>query len=199
MMLNISDEIIAIHKKYAPCDALYTLVLTHSLIVRDLALQLMDSKDLQIDRRLVETAALLHDIGVYPLYDSSGMLREGTHYITHGIQGEKILKELGYSEQIWRFASHHTGVGLTKQNIIDQKIPLPLKDYCAETDEELLVMYADKFHSKTAPPYFNSFEWYRNDVSKFGGDKATKFDEMASKFGIPDLQLLSQKYTFAIR
>lgn len=62
------------------------------------------------------------------------------HYITHGTEGERILKEEGLPENLWRFAAHHTGVGLSKQDIINQHLPLPAADYFAETDEELLVM-----------------------------------------------------------
>ena len=95
--------------------------------------------------------------------------------------------------------SHHTGVGLTKQDVIDQKHPLPVADYLAETDEELLIMYADKFHSKTTPPYLNSFEWYRQNISQFGPDKVAKFEAMAQKFGAPELESLGIRYGYEIR
>lgn len=198
-MVYSPDDIKILHKKYAPCESVYDLVLTHSRIVNDIALQLAEDNRLTIDRYLVETGALLHDIGVYPLFDVTGKLREGVNYITHGIEGETILKYEGFPEAIVRFAAHHTGVGLTKQDVVDQRLPLPVSDYLAESDEELLIMYADKFHSKTTPPYFNSFEWYRNDISKFGNDKVVKFDAMASKFGKPNLNILSNKYPYKIR
>jgi uncharacterized protein len=76
---------------------------------------------------------------------------------------------------------------------------LPVDDYLAETDEELLIMYADKFHSKTTPPYFNSFEWYKQGVAKFGADKVIKLENMAKKFGVPDLKPLSEKYGYEVR
>lgn len=50
----------------------------------------------------------------------------------------------------------HTGVGLTKEDVLVQGLPLPPADYVAITPEERLVMYADKFHSKTTPPTFVS-------------------------------------------
>lgn len=193
------DNILALHKKYAPSENVYKLVLTHCRIVRDIAVQLIDDNHLDLDRELVETGALLHDVGVYPLFEASGLLRKDVHYITHGVEGERILKEEGMPEIIWRFAAHHTGVGLTKQDVVDQKLPLPIEDYLAKTDEELLIMYADKFHSKTTPPYFNSYDWYSHDVAKFGSDKKAEFERMAAKFGKPDLRPLSRKYSFEIR
>jgi len=198
-MLMTHDTIVALHKKYSTSDEIYNLVFTHCCIVRDIAIQLINTNSLNVDLKLVEVGALLHDIGVYPLFDASGKLREGVQYITHGIEGERILKKENLPEYIWRFAAHHTGVGLSKQDVIDQKLPLPITDYLAVTDEELLIMYADKFHSKTTPPYFNSYEWYRKDVAKFGEDKVAKFDAMATMFGKPNLQPLSRTYSLAIR
>jgi uncharacterized protein len=198
-MLKTYDEIMEIHKKYAPTDEVYDLVFTHCCIVRDIAMQLIDANDFDIDYEIIEKGALLHDIGVYSLFDNTGKLWDGAQYITHGIEGEHILKEEGFPEYIWRFASHHTGAGLSKQDVIDQKLPLPIADYFAETDEELLIMYADKFHSKTNPPYFNSFDWYRKDIAKFGDHKVAKFDCMAVRFGKPDLLSLSSIYSYAIR
>ncbi len=198
-MLISYDDIIALHKKYAPSDIVYDLVFTHCRIVCDIAMQLIDSNDLKVDRELVQAGALLHDIGVYPLFEAEGSLRKGVHYITHGTEGERILKQESVPDAIWRFAAHHTGVGLTKEDVINQKLPLPMADYLAETDEELLIMYADKFHSKTTPPYFNSYEWYKKDIARFGSDKVAKFEAMAAKFGKPDLGQLSNNYSFEIR
>ena len=198
-MLISQDDVIAMHKKYAPSAAVYDLVYTHCLIVRDIALQLIINSSLEVDRELVEIGAMLHDIGVYPLFKTNGRLREGVQYITHGIEGERILRQEGLPESVWRFAAHHTGVGLTKQDIIDQNLALPAADYLAKTDEERLIMFADKFHSKTTPPFFNSYAWYRSDVAKFGTDKVTMFEQLAVLFGQPDLRLLQAKYPFEIR
>ena len=198
MSYTVAD-IMALHKKYAPSDELYSLVFKHCQIIYDIALQLIEKNSLLVDRDLVKTGALLHDIGAYPLFGADGKLLEGVNYITHGTEGEKILKKEGFSEAIWRIAAHHTGVGLSKLDVVRQKLPLPIADYQAKSDEEQLIMYADKFHSKTTPPYFNSYEWYRKDISKFGEDKVIMFEHMADKFGIPDLELLSSKYSFVIR
>ncbi len=178
---------------------MYDLVFTHCQILRDIAAQLIAKGTFRVDAELVYVGCMIHDIGVYPLFGADGKLLADADYITHGIKGEAILQNEGFPETIWRFASHHTGVGLSKKDIVDQKLPLPLEDYLAETDEELLIMYADKFHSKTAPPCFTSFEWYKQYVSRFGADKVIKFEQMAQKFGIPDLKPLAEKYGHEIR
>lgn len=186
-------EIQALHQKYAPSRVVYDLVFTHCLIVRDIAQQLIAANHLDVDDELVETGCLLHDVGVYPLFDADGSLRADEAYISHGIKGEAILKQEGLSENVWRIASHHTGVGLKREDIEKQKLPLPPADYLAESDEERLVMYADKFHSKTTPPHFNSYQWYRQEVARFGDDKVAQFDQLAHDFGIPDLAPFSSK------
>ncbi len=194
MKLPATLEIEALHKKYAPTSEVLELVFTHCKVVNDVAQQLIEANDLKVDAELVKVGCLLHDIGVYPLFDKNGKGREDLHYITHGVRGEEILKNEGFPEVIWRFASHHTGVGLTKHDITSQGLPLPEQDYEAETLEEELIMYADKFHSKTEPPYFNPYEWYKRYVAKFGEGKVRKFEQMAQKFGVPDLAPLIEKY-----
>ncbi|HWZ65450.1 MAG TPA: HD domain-containing protein [Patescibacteria group bacterium] len=194
MRLPTLQAIEELHKKYAPTPEILELVLTHCEIVSDVAQQLITAKKLKVNAELVQVGCLLHDIGVYPLFDGTGKEREGLNYITHGVRGEAILKDEGFPETIQRFASHHTGVGLSMHDIISQKLPLPEQDYMAETLEEELIMYADKFHSKTEPPSFNPYDWYKQYVAKFGEGKVKKFEQMAQKFGVPDLTSLIEKY-----
>jgi uncharacterized protein len=193
------QEIETLHKKYAPSDLVFDVVFVHCQIVKDIAEQLIAKSGLSVDADLVRTGCLLHDIGVYPLFDADNHKLAGRAYLTHGIEGESILKAEGMPRELWHIASHHTGVGLTADDISNGNLPLPVKDYFAETIEEELIMYADKFHSKTTPPYFNSFEWYKQDIAQFGEDKVRKFEAMAEKFGLPDLDILSEKYGFMIR
>ena len=192
-------DIQALHRKYAPSDEIFNLVFVHCQIVWDVAGQLIAKGEFKVDDELVRIGCYLHDIGVYPLFGKDSRLRPGVNYVTHGTEGEMILKKEGFPEAIWRFASHHTGVGITAEDVVKQELPMPVTDYLAESNEELLVMYADKFHSKTTPPCFNSFEWYKNDVVRFGDDKVVKLEEMAQKFGIPELKHLVQKYGYDIR
>ncbi|HEU5121637.1 MAG TPA: HD domain-containing protein [Candidatus Saccharimonadales bacterium] len=190
-------EIEALHKKYAPTDELFELVFTHCKIIWDIAGQILEAKRLPIDKDLVRLGCLLHDIGVYTLYDEKGEKRYNFSYVTHGIRGEEILKKEGFPEEVWRIASHHTGVGLSRADIVKQGLPLPKQDFMADTLEEELVMYADKFHSKTTPPRFNTYESYKGYAAKFGDDKVVAFEHMANEFGIPDLAPLIAAYDHA--
>lgn len=188
-----------LHKKYAPNQDVFHLVFIHCQIVSEIAVQLSRNCSTQIDVERVKIGCLLHDVGVYPLFDKNGLEKDKKRYITHGILGEEILKNEGYDEEYCRFASHHTGVGITKQQITKRRLPLPLKDYVAESTEEELVMYADKFHSKTNPPVFNSFNSYQEYVARFGVDAIENFQKLAEKFGKPNLSHIAKKYKQDIR
>ena len=52
--LPSTDEIIKLHKKYAPSDAAFDLVFTHSQIVWQLAEQLIKNSNLAVDSELVK-------------------------------------------------------------------------------------------------------------------------------------------------
>lgn len=195
-MLPTDQQIIDLHHKYAKTDADFQLVYQHCQIIEAVAMQLLDANPVAgIDRQLVHVGCMLHDIGAYKVLEN-GFFVNG---VRHGVFGEEILKEEGYPEKLWRIASHHTGVGLTEQDVIDQSLPIPVADYTAQTNEERLVMYADKFHSKGKPPYFCSYEWFHESVQKFGKDKAAKLDALAALFKKPDLTPLSQRFGHEIK
>jgi uncharacterized protein len=188
MRIPTDDEILILHKKHAPTPDALDLVYTHCVIVCGIAEQLYSrlAPELAIDIDLVRAGGLLHDVGVYRLYDDAGNL-DGANYIKHGILGYELLQEEGLPEAICRFASHHTGVGLTRADVIAQRLPLPPADYLAETGEERLVMYADKFHSKKTPPVFLTAPAYAARVRRFGAEKVAAFEAMRTAFGDPDL------------
>jgi uncharacterized protein len=179
MRIPTDEEILALHEKYTPNPEALDRVYSHCAIVCAIAEQLLTRRHLALDSDLVRAGSLLHDIGVYRLHDED--------YIRHGLLGYELLREEGLPEAICRFASHHTGVGLTADDVIRQGLPLPPADYLAETGEEELVMYADKFHSKTNPPVFLTADAYRASIRRFGADKEAAFTAMVSTYGEPDV------------
>jgi uncharacterized protein len=186
-------QIRALHERYAPTTAAFERVYVHCEIVCRIAEQLMESLGDTVDIELVRAGCLLHDIGAYPLFDSGGNLPEAT-YIRHGVIGHELLRELGYPQWLCRFCSCHTGVGLSRTDVKRQRLPLPVRDYLARSDEERLVMYADKFHSKTVPPAFVTASAYASAVGRFGADKVSRFAGLRQRFGEPDLAPLAREY-----
>ncbi|WP_435972546.1 HD domain-containing protein [Streptomyces sp. Qhu_M48] len=197
MDIPSADEIRAMHLRHAPHEEAFELVFTHCEIVWQVAERLMSRSGLDVDPDLVRAGCLLHDIGVYRLYDSEGRL-DGRNYLRHGLLGHEILAAEGLPEAVCRFCSCHTGVGLTKEDVLTQGLPLPPADYVAITQEERLVMYADKFHSKSTPPRFLTPDTYAVSVSRFGQDKAAAFGALRAAFGEPELDGLAAAYGHAL-
>ena len=193
MRVPTDQEILALHEKHAPAAAALEAVYTHCVIVCEIAEQLHARSGQGGDLAVVRAGCLLHDIGVYRLYGAGGVL-DDAHYIRHGVLGEELLREEGLPEALCRFAAHHTGVGLRRQDVVRQKLPLPLRDYLAETPEETLVMYADKFHTKSAPPRLLTGDAYAAYVRRFGEHQAAAFEAMRAQFGEPDLAPFAAAY-----
>jgi uncharacterized protein len=186
MLIPTDEEIRALHERHAPTRAAFDLVYTHCEIVCGIAEQVIADGGLDVDVALVRAGCLLHDIGVYRLYDADGTL-DGAGYIRHGILGHELLRAEGFAEALCRFCSCHTGMGITRDDVRNQGLPLPVADYVAESPEEELVMYADKFHTKADPPTFLSAASYAARVRRFGEDKVVRFTAMCERFGVPDL------------
>ena len=199
MRIPTEQEILALHEKHAPTAGALDLVYTHCVIVRAIAEQLCSrpGPGLGVDIDLARAGSLLHDVGVYRLYDDAGRLDQA-NYIRHGVLGYELLREEGLPEAICRFASHHIGVGISRDDVLSQRLPIPPADYLAETGEERLVMYADNFHSKTTPPVFRTASACAARLRRFGEEKVRAFLAMRDTFGEPDLAALSETYGHAV-
>lgn len=107
-------------------------IINHSEAVLKKALSICSNRDadLDVDWDLVETGAILHDVG-----------RSKTQGIYHAIAGAEILKERGFSPEIIKITERHIGAGIPKEEAI--LLGLPPKDYLPETLEEKIVAHAD--------------------------------------------------------
>ncbi|MBB4914778.1 HD domain-containing protein [Streptosporangium saharense] len=197
MRIPTDEQIRALHEKHAPTREAFDLVYIHCEIVCCIAEQLLARTGSDLNRDLVRAGSLLHDIGVYRLYGASGKL-DHTRYLQHGVLGYELLLEEGFPDEIRRFCSCHTGMGISRSDVREQGLPLPVADYMAESGEEKLVMYADKFHSKTTPPTFVSAVSYAAQVRRFGENKVVTFKAMCETFGVPDLAPFTTAYGYAL-
>jgi uncharacterized protein (TIGR00295 family) len=103
-------------------------VIVHCLAVRDLAVRI--AKVANADIELVEIGALLHDLG-----------RSRTHGIAHGVEGSKIAREIGLSQDVIHIIERHLGAGISKEEAVE--LGLPPRDYMPRTLEEKIVAHAD--------------------------------------------------------
>ena len=193
MLIPTDEQIRALHERHAPTQEAFDRVFTHCRVVCAVAEQLLDQVPANVNVDLVRAGCLLHDIGVYRLIDDSGRI-DHARYVSHGVLGHELLAEEGFPEFLCRFCSHHTGVGVTADDVRTQGLPIPVADYLAQTPEEELVMYADKFHSKTEPPVFRSVEGYLAKVRRLGADKEVRFKGLVERYGEPDLEALSRVF-----
>ncbi|MBQ9076486.1 MAG: HDIG domain-containing protein [Muribaculaceae bacterium] len=169
--------------KYYPAGSLCRgIFLRHSRQVTDKALNIARDHRLDLQYDIIETAAMLHDIGIF-LTDAKDIDCHGTEpYIRHGILGAELLREEGFDEMFARVAERHTGAGITNEDIIRQGLPIPPGNYCPETLLEKLICYADKFFSKSGNMEEKSIEHIRHSLSRFTPDTLERFDSMHRMF-----------------
>ncbi len=109
-------------------------VIAHCKAVTALAMQIAkacEKKGLNVDIKLVEVGALLHDIG-----------RSKTHGVDHVIRGAEIARSLNLPESVVSIIERHAGGGITLDEA--KKLGWPIKSYVPNSLEEKIVTYADK-------------------------------------------------------
>ena len=171
-----------IFKYYPDANQLRHILLTHSEQVARKALQVAETHpELQLDKKFLEEAALLHDIGIF-LCDAPSICCVGTHpYICHGYLGAQLMREEGYERHAW-VCERHTGAGLSLKQIESRDLPVPHHDMLPVTLEEQVVCFADKFFSKTRLEVEKTVEQARNSLMKFGEDGVERFDRWCQMF-----------------
>ena len=170
---------------YKEDDALRHILLVHSRQVAGKALQIaLRHPELQLDTDFLETAAMLHDIGIIRC-DAPGIQCFGTEpYICHGRIGAEMLRNLlgQEAESIARVCERHTGAGLTEKDIVSQDLPLPHQDFLPETIAEQVICYADKFYSKSHLEREKTVEQASRSLAKFGSEGVERFRKWAQMF-----------------
>ncbi len=164
-----------IDKYYPEASRLRDILICHSRQVADRALQICDAHpELGFDRKFVEEAAMLHDIGIFRC-DAPGIACHGTEpYICHGRLGAELMRNEGY-ERHARVCERHTGAGLSRHDIVSQDLPLPHRDFLPETLEEKVICYADKFYSKSNPQKEKTHGQAEKSLAKFGEEGLARF------------------------
>ncbi|MCM1521179.1 MAG: HD domain-containing protein [Muribaculaceae bacterium] len=170
--------------KYYPADTLRRAIyLKHCRAVADLSLSIARRLSLPLDESVIETAAMLHDIGIF-LTSAPDIGCNGSEpYIKHGILGAKLLREEGYPEEIARVAERHTGAGITAEEVIRQGLPLPVADYMPQTLLERLVCYADKFYSKNGDMKRKPLDKVIASMQRISPASTQRFLQLGKEFG----------------
>ena len=174
-------EIIA--KYYKPKSKAYTIVVTHSNLVTEKALKIAQNhKELLPDRKFIKEACMLHDIGIFKTNAPDIYCFGEYPYICHGYLGCELLVAEGYPEH-GLVCERHTGIGITVEEIIADKLPLPLRNYMPVSVEEQIICFADKFFSKSGDLFHEkTVSDVRKSMQKFGGRNVARFNEWCEIF-----------------
>jgi len=109
-------------------------VINHCRAVEKVATKIAEAckkRGLDVDVKLVQVGALLHDIG-----------RSKTHGVDHAIVGAEIARSLNLPEAVISIIERHVGGGITTEEA--KNLGWLVKSYVPETLEEKIVSYADK-------------------------------------------------------
>jgi uncharacterized protein len=183
----------AVIRHFYPEDTpLRRLLLRHSTQVRDKALAILalpSCPPLELDLRLVSAGAMLHDIGILQCHAPTILCEGSRPYIAHGVIGAEMLRAYGQANGLdmtpfARICERHTGAGITAQEVRDQHLPIPERDYLPETPEEKIVCLADKFFSKSGDMQEKPASKVRRSLEKFGPDTVARFDALCRLFGL---------------
>ncbi len=167
-----------IDRYYTPGSRLKEILTVHSMLVARKALECAERRRLGIDAGFVEEAALLHDIGIIRCYAPDIRCEGELPYICHGVEGRRMLEAEGLPRHAL-VCERHTGAGLTVDDIISQRLPLPLRDMTPQTLEERLICYAksgDIRREKTLDKVIKSME-------RHGPDTLARFMALHKEFG----------------
>jgi len=178
------SQIYSLHQKYSHGiykKEILDLVWTHSLIVKEISLQianiLKNKYQISLDFDLLTTGALIHDLGFYKCFDDN--FNKTKKYVLHGRFGYELCHQEKLLESISRFCLVHVGVG------IFPNIPI--------TVEEEIVTFADCFHSKDGSG-FKSISKIKNNFKKNYPKDLPILNHFENKFGNPNLSELEKKY-----
>ena len=171
-----------IEKYYTKGSELYNILMNHSIDVKNKALTIAETHpELNADKTFIEEASMLHDIGIF-LTDAPSIQCFGDEpYIRHGILGAEILRREGFPQHAL-VCERHTGAGLTKDEIIQQNLPLPHHDMMPVSIEEQIICFADCFFSKTKLGQEKTVEKILQKMEEHNTRSAIQFKEWSQLF-----------------
>ena len=136
-MKHITEsKAIEILRKHADSEKSFQHVLAHVKAVQTVSLRIASQCHSPLDTELIRIGSLLHDIGRFAKLT-------GKERIRHGIIGADILRREGLPEEYARICERHIGVGIKKEDIIKQGLPLPVQDYVPVSKEEKIIAHVD--------------------------------------------------------
>ncbi|MCK9639468.1 MAG: phosphohydrolase [Prolixibacteraceae bacterium] len=181
--MKAMDSIALISKYYKPKSKAFHILVSHSQAVTDKALKIASKhSELNPDLQFIEEAAMTHDIGIFMTNAPNLYCFGDFPYLAHGYLGCELMTSLGFPDH-GLVCERHTGVGISKEEIVEKKLPLPVRDLIPESVEEQIIAFADKFYSKSSPNLTEkSLAEVRKSIAKFGKYSSKRFEEWCELF-----------------
>jgi hypothetical protein len=171
-----------IYKYYPNNNDLRKILLNHGHAVAEKALSIAGMHpEMNLDKAFIYEAAVLHDIGIFKTKAPDIYCFGKYPYICHGYLGAELLLQENFPLHAL-VCERHTGVGLSRQYIISNNLPVPHRDMIPVSLEEQLICFSDKFFSKTKLNKEKSVKRVRKSLSKHGSNAVKKFDEWCKMF-----------------
>lgn len=129
-MIPSETQALDLHRKYGSDP----ITIRHCKTVARVALALADAlrrRGVRVDKEVIYTAALLHDIG-----------RSRVQTVRHGYEGAEMLRKEGVDARVVETVRKHVGAGIAPEEA--KTLGLPDMDYIPRTLEERVVCFADK-------------------------------------------------------
>jgi len=182
-----TDTAILLLKKYYPQNSIaFQYLHSHSVAVAELAVDIaLKHPELSPDIEFIRTAALLHDIGIFMTHAPKFGCFGDHPYLAHGYLGRELLEREGYPDHAL-VCERHVGVGITKEDIMRNNLPLPPRDMVPLTIEEEIVCYADKFFSKDSKKQDEPIDAkkVKKKLARYGSEKVEVFQGFVDKYGL---------------
>ena len=163
----------------------YELLVQHGRQVAQKALDIATKMPhINLDRKFIKEAAVLHDIGVFMTNSPEIGCHGGYPYVCHGYLGRELLDNKGLPKHAL-VCERHVGVGITAEEIRRNQLPLPERDMVPVSIEEKIICYADKFFTKNG----RKLETERpineilRKIAPYGKDKVVTFQSWLALFG----------------
>jgi len=191
-MILTRENIDKLNKKYAKSERHYTAITVHAEIVNEIAQKIAMNAAIKVDSNLLEQACRIHDVASSSFMNNSDKDFDYKSYQLHAILGSAILLDEGVDPAIAEMVANHLLISVSKEDVENYELRIPVKDYSPTTIEGRILAFADVFHSKD--PKFNSFESLVEKYQKFAPSQVKKLKDAVAEFGLPDLESLSKKY-----
>ncbi|MDA0194199.1 MAG: HD domain-containing protein [Bacteroidetes bacterium] len=173
------DYFSIIHKYIPPNSPVYPYYIVHVTLVTAKALKIADHMGFSNEQKqFVEEAAMLHDIGIIRVNAADINCRGSLPYVMHIKEGKKILEAEGLASHA-RIAENHFGIGgITKDEIEESGLKLPLEDIVCKQIEDKVISYSDLFFSKNPSKIFNesSVREVREKIKNYGSRQQQIFE-----------------------